>query len=249
MVNHLEAKVRELSLGEGEVVAQNASQCFDISVWQMLVGLWVGGVTEVVGKEEAASPRRLLEVTEERGVTVLEVVPSMLRAMVEEVGSWRPTHSKLKWLVATGEALPPETCAKWLEAYPAIPVVNAYGPTECSDDVTHEFLREAPKEANTAVGHALPNLQTWVLDKELEVAAGGRPGELYIGGVGGGTRLLGTAGVDGGEVRAGPVWKRRGAAVPDGGLGEAAGGRRAGVPRAGGPAGEGEGLPDRAGRD
>jgi amino acid adenylation domain-containing protein len=193
MVNHLEAKVRELSLGEGEVVAQNASQCFDISVWQMLVGLWVGGVTEVIGKEEAASPRRLLEVTEERAVTVLEVVPSMLRAMVEEVaeGGWKPALSKLKWLVATGEALPPETCGKWLEAYPNIPVVNAYGPTECSDDVTHEFLREAPKEANTAVGHALPNLQSWVLGKELEVMPEGVAGELHVGGVGVGRGYFG----------------------------------------------------------
>src|SRR5262249_50603880 len=76
MVNHLFAKIKDLGLTERDVVAQNASQCFDISVWQFLVSLLVGGRTEVFVDEVAHDPPRLLAALEGRAVSVLEVVPS-----------------------------------------------------------------------------------------------------------------------------------------------------------------------------
>lgn len=43
MLNHLYAKIDDLQIGEGQVVAQTAPQCFDISLWQLVSGLLVGG--------------------------------------------------------------------------------------------------------------------------------------------------------------------------------------------------------------
>lgn len=43
MLNHLYAKIDDLEIGEGQVVAQTAPQCFDISLWQLVSGLLVGG--------------------------------------------------------------------------------------------------------------------------------------------------------------------------------------------------------------
>ena len=36
MLNHLFAKIDDLEIGEGQVVAQTAPQCFDISLWQLV---------------------------------------------------------------------------------------------------------------------------------------------------------------------------------------------------------------------
>src|SRR5258706_15120643 len=38
MVNHLYAKVKELGLSEADTIAATASQCFDISIWQLTAG-------------------------------------------------------------------------------------------------------------------------------------------------------------------------------------------------------------------
>ena len=57
MVNHLFAKQRALRLGPPTAVAQNASQCFDISVWQFLVALLVGGRTSSSGTTTPMTPR------------------------------------------------------------------------------------------------------------------------------------------------------------------------------------------------
>ena len=61
----------------------------------------------------------------------------MMLQDIELHGSGKPELSKLRWLLLTGEALPPQLCRQWLDCYPSIPMMNAYGPTECSDDVTH----------------------------------------------------------------------------------------------------------------
>ena len=37
MLNHLYAKIEDLGIGAGQVVAQTAPQCFDISLWQLVV--------------------------------------------------------------------------------------------------------------------------------------------------------------------------------------------------------------------
>src|ERR1043166_8665850 len=98
MLNHLWAKIEELELRAEDVVAQTAAVSFDISVWQYLAALLVGGRVEVLGEEA-----KLLHAVSERGVTVLETVPALLRASLE--ASAAVALSQLRWLVVTGEAL------------------------------------------------------------------------------------------------------------------------------------------------
>ncbi len=189
MVNHLCAKIRDLTLGPGDVVAQTASQCFDISVWQSLVALLTGGRTCIVPDEIVHDAGRLLDEIEAAGVTVLETVPSLLRVLLEEVerrGEDRPPLRALRWLMPTGEALPADLCRRWLHTYPRVPLVNAYGPTECSDDVTHQLIRVPPAEGATGVpiGRPVANLRLHVLDARMRPAPIGIAGELHAGGAG-----------------------------------------------------------------
>jgi amino acid adenylation domain-containing protein len=187
MVNHLYAKIRDLQLSERDVVAQTASVSFDISVWQFLAALVVGGKVQIVGEEAVHDPEGLLRVLDHTGVTVWETVPSLLEAMIgEERESWERLAG-LRWVVVTGEACPVGLCRRWQSLYPAIAMLNAYGPTECSDDVTHyaleqgwrgEELRQLP------IGRPLLNTEVYVLDEAGEPAPVGVRGELYIGGEG-----------------------------------------------------------------
>ncbi|MBW4632889.1 MAG: amino acid adenylation domain-containing protein [Iphinoe sp. HA4291-MV1] len=195
MLNHLYAKVETLELSATDVVAQTATQTFDISVWQFLAALLVGGRVEIVRHEIAATPAQLLKLVETQGISILEIVPSLLRMILQEIepnGSTRPQLSELRWLLLTGEALPPQLCRQWLEYYPTIPMLNAYGPTECSDDVTHYPICEPPSEEilNLPIGRPVLNTQLYVLDSQLQPAPIGVAGELYVGGVGVGRGYL-----------------------------------------------------------
>ncbi len=195
MLNHLYAKCLDLDLGPEDVVVQNASQCFDISVWQYLAPLVCGARTLVVADEKVIEPEAFCALLEQEGATILEVVPSYLRALLDHFDRTpeRKPFPTLRYLVATGEALPPDLVRRWLAKRPEVPVVNAYGPTECSDDVTHHFVRKAPApwEHTVPIGTPIANTQLYVLDEGLQPVPRGVEGELYVGGDGVGLGYLG----------------------------------------------------------
>ncbi|AUY52509.1 non-ribosomal peptide synthetase, partial [Streptomyces sp. CB01881] len=189
MVNHLYAKIIDLGLTGRDTVAATASPCFDISVWQFFAALLTGGTVRVYTDAVAHDPVQLLARSDGDRLTVLEIVPSLLRALLDELarlGSARPGLAALRWLVLTGEALPPELCRDWLRHYPALPQLNAYGPTECSDDVTHHAIHTSPgtDDSRTPIGKAVANTRLYVLDDALQPVPVGAAGELLVGGVG-----------------------------------------------------------------
>ncbi|WXA99338.1 non-ribosomal peptide synthase/polyketide synthase [Pendulispora brunnea] len=189
MLNHIYAKIADLGLTREDRVAQTASQCFDISVWQFLVSLVTGGAVHVYDDEVATDPGRLLEAIEQDRITILETVPSVLRTLLAEPAR---RQLALRWLVPTGEALPPELARRWLGEYPSIPLLNAYGPTECSDDVTHYAIHEPPPDSvvHMPIGRPVANMRIYLLDAHLQPVPVGVPGELYVGGIGVGRGYL-----------------------------------------------------------
>jgi len=195
MLNHLRAKILDLDIGAGDVVAQTASQCFDISVWQFLAPLVVGGRVHIVADEIAHDPPRLLDESHRSGMTILETVPSLLAAVLDEMDRrppLLPRLAELRWLVPTGEALPPALVRRWLGHHPEIPLLNAYGPTECSDDVTHMALHHplGPEAPRSPIGRPVLNHSLFVTDPNLKPLPVGVPGLLWVSGAGVGRGYL-----------------------------------------------------------
>src|SRR5262249_53720574 len=83
MRNHLQAKIEEFALSERDVVAQNAPSSFDISIWQTLAVLLVGGRVEVFDSTTVQGPTETLGKVKERAVTVIETVPTFLSGLIE----------------------------------------------------------------------------------------------------------------------------------------------------------------------
>ncbi len=187
LVNHLLAKIGELGLTGSDRVAQTAPASFDISLWQMLAALLVGGRVEIFPDAVAREPARLLAEVESRGITVLELVPSVLGPFLDAMD--RPPGA-LRWTISTGEALPPELARRWI-ARTGVALVNGYGPTECSDRVSHAFLSTIPDGAvHASIGRPIRNLRLHVLTPDLEEQPAGFPGEVCIGGAGVGRGYL-----------------------------------------------------------
>ena len=82
LVNHLFAKVDDLGVGEGSVVAQTAPQCFDISLWQLVSALMVGGRTLIIEQDVILDVERFVDTIIDGRVNVLQVVPSYLEVIL-----------------------------------------------------------------------------------------------------------------------------------------------------------------------
>lgn len=196
MLNHLFAKIHDLELTPADIVAQNSPQSFDISVWQFLAALLAGGQTHIFPDEVAFDPAALLRQVDAQGVTVFEAVPSLLRSILEVADDLAAAGqgislARLRWLIPTGEAMPPSLSRALFARYPSLRQINAYGPTECSDDVTH-FRMEAPPphKANLAIGRPVANTQIYILDAHMQLTPIGVAGEIYVGGNGVGRGYL-----------------------------------------------------------
>ncbi|MFY1663608.1 amino acid adenylation domain-containing protein [Pseudomonas sp. Pseu.R1] len=182
MLNNQMSKLPYLRLGEGDVIAQTAATGFDISVWQFLTAPLFGGRVEILPDIVVHDSQRLLEEVVANQVSVLECVPAVIDGMLAVAPH---KLDALRWLLPTGEALTVDLAARWFNRYPNVPLVNAYGPAECADDVALHTLTAAPAaKANMPIGRPTDNNRLYVLDSSLQLAAPGVVGELYIGGIG-----------------------------------------------------------------
>ena len=192
LLNHLLSKISELGLSATDVIAQTAPATFDISIWQFLAPLMVGARVHICAEEEVRDPVQLAEVIGRESVTVLQIVPTLLRAILDRTPD-EPTNralSRMRWLICIGEALAPELCRNWLRQFPAVPVINAYGPAECSDTVATQRLTAANSCATVPIGRPIANTSLYVLDGHLRPVPIGVAGELCVAGVGVGRGYL-----------------------------------------------------------
>ncbi len=183
MLNHLLAKIEDLGIGNGEVVAQTAPQCFDISLWQLVSALLVGGRTLLVEQEAVLDVERFVDTIDDGHVGVLQVVPSYLEAVLTYLEHRPRPLDHLRCVSATGEALKYELVQRWFAARPGIPLVNAYGLTETSDDTNHEVMHRAPDRARVPLGRPIRNVRASVVDEHLSPVPLGAPGEIVFSGV------------------------------------------------------------------
>ena len=197
MLNHILAKSRDIRLSSADIVAQNGPQSFDISIWQSMAALLWGGIVEIIPDEIVLQPALFIQHIQQRAITVLQLVPALLRGMLTTLSAeaqQRPAFPALRWLIPTGDALPPALCQHWWQYYEHIPILNTYGSTECSDDQCHYALtsltlREVVKPV-VSPGSPIINMYAYVLDQALQVVPMGATGELYLGGIGVGRGYL-----------------------------------------------------------
>ncbi|HLP45551.1 MAG TPA: amino acid adenylation domain-containing protein [Candidatus Kapabacteria bacterium] len=184
MSNHIQAKIAELQLSDQSVVLQNASHTFDISVWQFFSALVAGGKTVIYANEKIMDPTHFFNGIISDRVTIVEVVPSYLALLIETVHTnLPPIPLAIRWLLVTGEEVKSNLVKKWLAIYPDIKIINAYGPTEASDDITHFIIDKPLDQERIPIGKPIPNLAIYIVDNNMDLCPIGVKGEICVAGV------------------------------------------------------------------
>jgi amino acid adenylation domain-containing protein len=183
MLNHLFAKIDDLEISEGQVVAQTAPQCFDISLWQLVSALLVGGRTLIVEQDVILDVGRFVGTIVDGQVNVMQVVPSYLEVVLSYLERDSRPLPDLRCVSVTGEAIKKELTQRWFASQPGIKLVNAYGLTETSDDTNHEVMDTVPDSDRVPLGRAISNVQIQIVDEYLAPVPLGAPGEIVFSGI------------------------------------------------------------------
>jgi amino acid adenylation domain-containing protein len=183
--------------GPADVWTLFHSYAFDFSVWEIWGALLNGGRLVVVPYWVSRSPESFRELLEAERVTVLNQTPSAFRALaateemagtVGAVGAVAGGEPALRQVIFGGEALEPGSLAPWFERHGDVRprLVNMYGITETTVHVTWQPLHRAAAAGSRAsrIGRALPDLSLRLLDRWLQPAPVGVPGEICVGGPG-----------------------------------------------------------------
>jgi amino acid adenylation domain-containing protein len=180
--NHMQWMQAEFPLNADDRVVQRTSSGFDASVWEFFAPLLAGACLVIPPPAEQWDAAELVRVIQLRKVTVLQVVPSLLRILLDETGLQNcPT---LRRVFSGGEPLTAGLRDRFLATHPA-ELCNLYGPTEACIDTT--FFRCATGAGNgesVPIGRPIANTQLYVLDRLQLPVPIGVPGELHIGGNG-----------------------------------------------------------------
>jgi amino acid adenylation domain-containing protein len=183
MLNHMYAKIDDLQISEGQVVAQIAPQCFDISLWQLVSALLVGGRTLIIEQEVILDVQRFVDKVMAMRVNVLQVVPSYLEVVLTYLEQHPRSLPNLRYVSVTGEAIKKELTQRWFASNPAIKLVNAYGLTETSDDTNHEVMDHVPERDRVPLGRPIHNVRIYIVDEHLSLVPLGAPGIIAFAGV------------------------------------------------------------------
>lgn len=188
--NWTEPIARYFNLGT-EVVLQQTSPTFDLSLIQVFTALCFGGSLCLISRQQRGDAEATTKIIADQGVTFTGATPS-------EYATWlhygkRNLHSSAAWKTAlcAGEPVPFSLVEQLASlGRTDLAVYNVYGPTETSFTCTATQVSLNTSCGPIAAGRPLPNYSVYVVDDQLRPVPVGMQGEIYIGGPGVGLGYL-----------------------------------------------------------
>ncbi len=181
VVNYLSWIGNTFPLHTTDRVLQKTPISFDASVEEIFFPLSLGAVLVVTGPESHLSAEELIDAVQETGITVLQVVPSLLASMLDHT-QFRECKS-LRLLLCGAEVLTREL-AERVHDQSAAELVNLYGPTETTISSTFWRVPRNISERRVPIGRPVANTKVVVVDDAGQLLPAGVPGQLCVAGSG-----------------------------------------------------------------
>lgn len=184
ILNQIRAKSALLKISSETVMCQSLNLGFVASIWQIWCPLLAGAFLIVYDEFIIRNPTDLLKAVSKDHVEIVTMLPQLLSAYCKLLknGHEPVDLPDLRVVVMTGEKLPGVLVSDFYRYY-HIPIVNAYGQSECSDDTFHYLVPFGFEGTHVPIGTPIEHIQAYILDEDLQEVSPGESGELCISGV------------------------------------------------------------------
>ncbi|MCC5667073.1 amino acid adenylation domain-containing protein [Nostoc sp. CHAB 5784] len=188
LVNYIEAGILEYDIFPSDRILQFASISFDAAAEEIFPCLVQGATLVLRTDEMLSSIPEFLKICGDWQLTVLDLPTAFWHQLVAELLAMNLTvPDSVRLVIIGGEKALPERLTTWQQLVPKVRLVNGYGPTEATIVTTTCDLSGLTVQTigrELAIGKAVKNAKTYILDSHLNLTPVGVPGELYIGGIG-----------------------------------------------------------------
>ncbi|MEM6963222.1 MAG: amino acid adenylation domain-containing protein [Bacteroidota bacterium] len=159
-----------------------SSFSFDSSIVGIFWPLCSGGTLVLPPRRIEQNIQTLAQVIQKNNITHTLLLPSLYHLLLEYA---EPQYlQSLRTIMVAGEACPASLVLKHYKKLPNVNLVNEYGPTEGTVWSTAHRISPTDAFGTVPIGRPIPNMDNYILDKNLQPVPVGVTGELYIGGRG-----------------------------------------------------------------
>ena len=184
VVNRLSWMWRTYPFREGEVCCQKTALSFVDSVWEIFGPMLQGVPVVIVPGDALKDPQRFIETLAASKVSRMVLVPSLLRALLDGFPDLQQQLPHLRIWITSGEEISVELANRFRRAMPGAKLINLYGSSEVSADVTCYEIAGELTGPRVPIGRPIDNTHLYLLDDALNPVPVGVHGELYVGGAG-----------------------------------------------------------------
>ena len=183
-VNRMAWMWRAYPFEANEKSCTKTSLSFVDSVWENFGPLLQGVPILIFPDDVAKDIRSLVRTLAYYRVTRIVLVPSLLRAILDEQPNLQEELPHQIIWISSGEHLPRALVDQFQSSLPNSILLNLYGSSEVSADVTCMEVRSPVRGSGISIGRPISNTKIYLLDSQRQLVPIGVPGELYVGGVG-----------------------------------------------------------------
>ncbi len=181
--NHMFWMQADLPLTNADRVLQKTPFSFDASIWEFYAPLFSGATLVMAPPGAHADITLLMDTIIEHEITILQLVPSLLRLILHDQPKAFKQCTTLRRVFCGGEALTTDLVKEFFNSSEA-ELINLYGPTEAAIDSTFWRCDRDENRTTMPIGRPIANAYLYILDEYLQPVPIDVPGELYIGGAG-----------------------------------------------------------------
>jgi amino acid adenylation domain-containing protein len=179
-----------------ELTAADAVLCltpltFDGSVREIFLPLSTGARVVLTRPGGHRDPAYLVATIQRQRITTVNLVPSLLQLLVNEVGLQECTT--VRQVLCGGESMTSALVARLRERLPRVQLRHLYGPSEAATALTVVDCIGHTGASAVPVGQPIANTRAYLVDRWGRPVPVGVVGELYIGGAGVGRGYVGRA--------------------------------------------------------
>jgi amino acid adenylation domain-containing protein len=186
VVEYAETLGREVGISAADVYLETASISFSSSIRQLMVPFAVGAQVVIATTEERRDPAELLRRISESRVTVADLVPTVVRGLVDAAATGTtPPPNGLRLLLTASEPLRLGLVRAWRDRFGCGATwINMYGQTETTGIVSVHPVGESDggDQCIVPIGRPRGNVSMYVLDRAMRPVPPGVSGELFIAG-------------------------------------------------------------------
>jgi len=186
--NRLNWMRQYLCVAETDVIFHKASLSFDVSIWELLLGITSGSCVYMLKQGDEKSIKEMILSVKEASVTILHFVPSMFLLFIDYVKEHNVKKylSSVKYIILSGEELHGYLLEKYFELFierDAPVLLNLYGPAEAAIDVTYYECKRGDVLKDIPIGKEIDGVKIYILDKNNLSCPLNMVGEICISGL------------------------------------------------------------------